>query len=173
MRKRLSAWIATPGNGIGFTISVVVLFGVAAGIIGLIRNIGFLRDIAPEFIGIGFTVLVLDALNRLRLSQQERIRVATQMASESNAFALEAVRLARHYGWLHDGSFRRIDLKGANLENADLASADLAGCSLVGANLFRANFGSWRMTETLKGKIVAWGESGDKPTNLHGSLLAG
>ena len=88
-----------------------------------------------EAIGIAITVLVIDRLYERRDQEREKQRIIRQMASPSNDFALEAVRLAGENGWLTDGSLHRADLIKADLRGADLIHADLRGANLSGATL--------------------------------------
>ena len=92
-----------------------------------------------EAIGIAITVLVIDRLYERRDQEREKQRIIRQMASPSNDFALEAVRLAGENGWLTDGSLHRADLIKADLRGADLIHADLRGANLIKADLRGAN----------------------------------
>lgn len=99
----------------------------------------FYANLATVFIDIAITVLVVDRVYAWRSAREEKRRILRQMASRSNEFAIEAVRLARNSGWLEDGSLKRIDLSAANLEGAILFRADLEGAVLINAILRRAN----------------------------------
>ncbi len=109
----------------------------------------FLSDIAPEFFGIGVTVLLIDWANERRSTAEEKAALILQMGSDDRAFAVEAARILRQKEWLMDGSlngkrFSQARLQKANLENSqlqgvNLESADLEEVRLINANLHNAN----------------------------------
>jgi len=96
-------------------------------------------NLATSLGSIAITVLVIDQLNRWRMETERKREIIEQMSSPVNDAALEAVRLARKYGWLTDGSLKGANLVNANLEGADLEWANLQDARLGGANLKRAN----------------------------------
>lgn len=104
----------------------------------------FIIDLAPEMVGMAFTIVVIDELNQRRLEQQEKENLIRQMRSDSNPFALEALRQIREKGWLYRGDlcgqlFRHANLQKAHLESADLQEADFTGANLQYSSLVRAN----------------------------------
>jgi len=132
--------------------AAAILFGILGAIIALLGYIylhgwGSLKDftsdfytnLATDFISIAVTVLIIDKLNKRRADLEEKQRIIRQMASPSNEFALEAVRLARDNGWLQDGSLCGASLIKANLQKADLSNADLSGANLTSANLWHVS----------------------------------
>lgn len=128
----------------------------------------FYANITAELLSIAITVLIIDRLYAKRAAADEKKRVIQQMASPSNEFALEAVRIARENGWLT--SLARINLRNANLQHADLSGAvlyraDLSegnfansvfhGSVLVQANLTRAKLeGAYLIETQLQGAIL-------------------
>jgi hypothetical protein len=95
----------------------------------------FHRNISPEFIGIGVTVLVIDFANEKRAEEREKIELVFQMGSPVNIFARDAVRVLRARGWHEDGTLREADLREADLKEANLHGADLRGALLCRAEL--------------------------------------
>jgi hypothetical protein len=99
---------------------------------GLVQDLW--ANLGTELAGIALTILVIDALNARRTTDEEKKRLILQMGSPENGFAVEAVRMLRVRGWLEDGS-----LAGAHLWTANLAGADLSQASLPTAKLMKAN----------------------------------
>lgn len=146
----------------------------------------FLRDMygngGAELLGIALTVLVIETLNERRAIRQRRDELILQMGSPDHAFAIEAVRLLRHKGWLYNGSLRGSalwranlrsgDLGGANLREAHLWRADLRGANLTlanlqGAGLFEANLhGAYLRRADLRDAVLC-------ESNLEGAHLLG
>jgi hypothetical protein len=98
----------------------------------------FLSDIAPELVGIGVTVLLIDSANERRATIAEKAAFILQMGSSNNDFALEAARISDQKGWLMDGTFHNAYLARANLQSAYLERANLQGAALFEANLQQA-----------------------------------
>jgi hypothetical protein len=125
---------------------LVVVGGVAAFITGIIGMNApretWMRDIAPELIGISIGVIGIDQLYQIRLAEEDKQAVIRQLGSPSHDFAIEAVRIARYEGWLVDGS-----LEGANLVSADLAGAILAEADLTYATLRYADLTDATLTD--------------------------
>lgn len=105
-------------------------------------------DLAPEMIGMAFTLLVIDQLQQLWAKQQEqeqeKEKLIRQMGSDSNSFALDALRQIKQEHWLYRGDlcgqlFRHANLQEAHLESADLREADFTGANLQHSSLIRAN----------------------------------
>lgn len=99
----------------------------------------FLSGLVPEAVGIGFTVLFIDRLNRRRIISERKEEVITQLGSPNNEFATEAARLLRLKGWLKDGSLKGADLSGANLSGAKIKEANLRDAYLFNVNLTGVN----------------------------------
>ena len=98
----------------------------------------FYANISSELAGIAITVLIIDALNKRRETQQLKEQLIREMGSPDNGIALRAVNELRSYGWHNDGSLRGANLSKANLRGADLSRSDLKGAYLVKANLKEA-----------------------------------
>ncbi|MEM9955769.1 MAG: pentapeptide repeat-containing protein [Chloroflexota bacterium] len=114
----------------------------------------FLDSISPELIGIGITVLFIDALNDRRSNQLEKNRLLSHMASPHNATATQAVEELRINGWLSDGSLRdgvfiEANLANTYLNNADLCRANLNNAILTGADLTDANLSGAKLAMAL------------------------
>lgn len=140
----LREWFLQPENHSSILITSLAVLLLLCGIITLNSSKEILKALAPELIGIAITILVVDRLYQLRSSQLEKRQIIHQLASHSNEFALEAVRIARERGWLTDGTLRNASLSQANLKGADLSQADLRGANLFGANLE----GAWLSNES-------------------------
>lgn len=109
--------------------------------------LSFLVDLAPEMVGMAFTVVVIDELNQQLAERQEKERIIRQMASLSNEFALDAFKIAKDEGWIQDGSIVGRSLLRANLEELRLQDANLDKVKLVNAKLRNAKFGSVSLRE--------------------------
>lgn len=120
------------GAGIGFLVAAI-LFNSE------FLNQDFIDGLAPEAVGIVFTVLVLDRLADRRAKwereQDLKKRLIQKMGSEVNIEARRAAEELRSNGWLEDGSLNRQVLWEANLEEANLRDANLKGTILGFANL--------------------------------------
>lgn len=100
---------------------------------GLIKD--FYANCATTLASITIMVLVIDTLNSRRAEKFEKERIIRQLASRSNDFALDAVRLTRDFGWLTDGSLCGVNLMGANLKCAPLDHANLYRSHMFRVNL--------------------------------------
>jgi hypothetical protein len=113
--------------------------GLAIFVIGLVGEytnlLPWIKEISPELIGIGITVLIIDNANESIKRREEKKRLILQMGSPDNAFVREAVRQLRERGWLMDGSLSKANLHRANLSGADLSNAVMIGVNLEGAEL--------------------------------------
>jgi nitric oxide dioxygenase len=140
-------------------------------------------DWTPGLVVDGLLLLVI---NRV-LRNNERRRIMGQVASQSNEFALDAVRRCREEGWLANGAMtnrpftrahlsradlsdatlRGCDFSFADLTDVDLTHADLRGASFRGANLKGADL-RWA---DLRGASIQWADLGQ--ADLDGALLDG
>lgn len=112
----------------------------------------FLENLVPEFIGIIFTVLIIDSLDRRRENTLIREQLIRQLHSYYNPVALQSIEELRVLGYLSDGSLNGLDLRGsdwreANLYEAVLIGADLRNASLHHADFARANLKDAQVTE--------------------------
>jgi uncharacterized protein YjbI with pentapeptide repeats len=180
---------------------LVSVGGVSALLIGIIGmrapKESWVRDIAPELIGIAIGVVAIDQLYQIRIEYQEKQAIIRQLSSPSNEFALDALRLANERGLLRAGdmdsvgtlkanlqnanlseaSLQRVYLWGANLQNANLSSADLLGSNLVNVNFQNANLSGASLNEAdlssanLQGANLSYANLQD--ANLWGVTLEG
>lgn len=97
-----------------------------------------LRSLAPEAIGIGFTVFVIDRIYRRREQVRFKADLIYKMGSSVNAEAVRAAEEISRLGWLEDGSLIRARLPRANLRGADLKKAKLDRIFLIGGKLSKA-----------------------------------
>ena len=131
---------------------VLLLLAILVGILGYLNQHGcvYLREtprrileylsanFSMELVSIAITILFVDELYQRRETEREKRRLILQMGSPDNAFAVEAVRALRVYGWLQNGSLKTADVHMANLKKAYLVNANLQGAYLVDANLQEA-----------------------------------
>ncbi len=92
-----------------------------------------------ELVSVGLTVLVIDRLNRDDAERERKEELISQMGSQSNDIARDAVRLLKLKGWLADGSLEGARLWEANLQAADLNWANLQNAELNWINLQHAS----------------------------------
>jgi uncharacterized protein YjbI with pentapeptide repeats len=140
--EAFAQWYRQPGNPVRFHTWLLSLIGVTVTLFSTDGSL--LIDLRTEAIGIAITVIVLEELGRHRSSLEEKERIIRQMASHSNDFALDAVRIARENNWHIDGSLCGKILVSANLQNAnfnyaDLQRINLTNANLQGAELYQAN----------------------------------
>lgn len=113
---------------------------------------GFLENLVPEFIGIVFTVLIIDTLDKRRENSLIREQLIRQLHSYYNPVALQSIEELRVLGYLNDGSLKNLDLRGsdwrdANLYEAVLIGSDLRNAKLQKADLAHANLKDVQVTE--------------------------
>lgn len=99
----------------------------------------FMRDIAPELVGIGVTVLLVDWASEQRADEHEKADLVSQLGSPDRAFAREAARRLRIKGWLYGTALNDADLNNVQLPNVDLSFANLRWAKLNDSNLEGAN----------------------------------
>jgi len=178
--RKVRRWISELIDEPGEAASALAILGIVSAVGGYIFLYGwgsftqlvsdFYANAATELLSIAITVLIIDRLYARRSANEEKDRIIRQLASPSNEFALEAVRLASERRWLYDHSLmsanlRRANLEGADLTNANLIIADLPSANLAGADLAHA---------TLVGANLAYAnlEGADLPSaNLAGAVL--
>ncbi|NDJ53753.1 MAG: pentapeptide repeat-containing protein [Chloroflexi bacterium] len=127
---------------VGVTVGILLwpLFGV----LNADSIQGFFIDLLPEAVGITFTVLILDNLDRQRERTQTREELIRRMHSRFKDTAIPAIEELRVLGHLSDGSIRGRELRGsnwmtANLYEADLRDTDLTNAVFIRADLVKAN----------------------------------
>jgi uncharacterized protein YjbI with pentapeptide repeats len=141
---------------------VLLIVGVTVSIAGSLLGGKSLLEIVDEFyanagtelVSIALTVLVIDTLNQRRADRErahqeaemrraevrlEKQALILQMGSPDNAFAVEAARIIRAKGWLHDGTLQNVNLWSAGLRGARLRQAVLCGAYMCGADLSDAH----------------------------------
>lgn len=123
--------------------------GLAAALLGLAhylplpalprpRLLRLHADVAPELIGIGITLILIDWAVARRQREELKAQLIRQMGSAIRDVAVPAARELAHHGWLYDGSLDGAQLRGADLSGADLPRAKLNRANLAGANLKEA-----------------------------------
>lgn len=103
---------------------------------------GYSMNLFTEFIGIGFTYLIVDWLVRQRDEVQRRAKLKDELLddfrSDDNPTAKRAANKLRKEKWLSDGS----------MEGQNFRKANLAGAELYGANLERAYLQEAQLNDT-------------------------
>lgn len=138
----------------------------------------FLYDLAPEAVGIVFTVLVLNRFDQIREDRQTYERLVREMHSRYNQFALQAIEELRVLGWLSDGRLHGHDLRGSDWRDANLYQASLKNCDLQRvqfdkADLYEADLTGakvspeqLRRTKTMRYAVMPDGQKYDGRYNL-------
>ena len=103
------------------------------------RIIELYKDVAPELIGIGITIILIDWAVERNQDRQLKGQLILQMGSRHNDVTATAISTLRARGWVKDGSLKGIWLRDANLKRTDLRYANLKRAVLEGANLKRAD----------------------------------
>jgi len=158
-----------------------------------------LEGLVPEAVGIIFTVLIIDQLNRRRATNERKLELFDQAKSRSNDMAVDALEKIQRAGWWDEmlehylNDARRIDLSqvqwsgGVDLSHKNLSGADLDGANLEGANLGYANLeradldganleGANLQGANLSGVILRSANLSDanlESVNLQGSIIWG
>lgn len=114
-----------------------------------------LEELVPEAVGIIFTVLLIDQLNRRRAAQEYKFKLFDQAKNRFNDIAVDALEKIQHASWwdemlTHYSDEGRLNLSrvqwaggiklfSANLERAYLKEANLGQANLEYANLKQAD----------------------------------
>jgi Pentapeptide repeats (8 copies) len=134
---------------------ILVFFGILVGAVLFTNDPSYKTNLYTDFISIVVTVFVIDLLARRRASQQELLRLRTdlvfKMGSRVNHEAVRAVEQLRRLGCLEDGTLEAAILWEADLQRAPLAEANLRKANLNAANLQEADFVS---TDMYQVKLV-------------------
>lgn len=99
----------------------------------------FLLSMVPEAVGITFTVVIIDRLDRNREYRLIKEQLIRKMQSRDNATALQAVEELRVLQDLMNGALRGQNLRGAALRDCNLYQADLRDVDLINADLYNAD----------------------------------
>ncbi len=129
------------GNELTYLAVGIVLGVIVSRIVSLVTvdPNGFFMNLIPEFIGIVFTVFVLNRLDANREDRLIRERLLREMHSRYNPVALQAIEELRVLGYLEKGIMRGRDFRGSNWQEANLYQADLRGANLKNADLKNAD----------------------------------
>lgn len=122
--------------------------------------LGYVTNVATEFLSVVGTVIVVDQLNRRRNRQERKLELFDQVKSRSNDMAVDALEKIKRAGWIaelieyHTVSgvcdfsqvkwsggiiLEGVNLQGANFRNADLQGANFRNAKLQEASLSGAN----------------------------------
>jgi hypothetical protein len=185
MRGIIGRLLERRGGNEWVYLSIGVLAGlIASQILTLISGSlsEFLYNLAPEAVGILFTVIVIDRLDANREDRLIRERLLREMHSRYNPVALNAIEELRVLGHLEGGIMRgrnfrgsswqdanlyQADLRDVNLKNADVTNADLYEANLQGATVTPEQL---RTTKTMRRCILPDGTKYDGRYNLHWDL---
>lgn len=143
---RFRAWWNLP-RGIGLVAALVgLLHYLPLPVLPVPALIKLHADVAPELIGIGITLILIDWAVERRQRENRKGQLVRQLGSR-HADVAEMARLElEHEGWLYDGTLRGAPLRGANLEGADLRRADLTRAALTKAILIKAKLVGTNLT---------------------------
>lgn len=184
-RGVFSRFLERRGGNEWVYMAIGVLAGlVAAQILTLISTSlsEFLYNLAPEAVGILFTVIVIDRLDANREDRLIRERLMREAHSRYNPVALQAIEELRVMRYLEDGTLRGKNLRGAswqgaNLYQADLRDSDLTNMDLEKADLYETNLegatitpAQLRLTKTMRRCIMPDGTQYDGRYNLSWDL---
>lgn len=101
----------------------------------------FLKSLVPEAVGIAFTVLFINALDKNREDARRRRelqeRLVRDAGSPVTATAVNAIRELRAHGWLSGdkGLLQGVDLQRTNMRDANLSGANLSDAIMSNAHL--------------------------------------
>lgn len=142
-------WVLYISNNAELAVPVGGAAALFAGMIGMSASKeSWVRDIAPELIGIAVSIVIIDQIYAARAqkedTQREKSLVIYQLSSPDPDSSREAFKRIKDEGWLYDGS-----LYGANLRYANLAELDLTGAYLVQSNLAGADLHSSNLTGAM------------------------
>lgn len=149
---RKQFWDIVTLEGFGITLAIVAVviavfgyFTVNAELTWLNVLTDFYANVSSELVSIVITVLVLDAMNKKRQDDEEKIRLMSMLRSNENVVVESALAGLKACDWDRDGTLRGVNLRGVRLEGANLRFADLRGANLRGARLKGANLGLARL----------------------------
>lgn len=117
----------------------------------------FLTELRPEFIGIVFTVIILNRWAEWRSAKELKEQLYSNLHSYSNDAVLNALHRLRDKGWLKSDYFADKDLNRANWEGAYIGGLDFEKAILDGANFI---------------KVTTKIGDDDKPVNFKGANLS-
>lgn len=192
--KPVGEWFAEAGNPVRAALWVgAIVLSVAS---WLSPANTLFNQMLPDFISISIAVIVIDELVQYRNGLERKQEIFEQIQSPVRDVAVEAIRLARQYGWLNEmlhkafmpsvqlmgaylsgANLQGIFLMQANLQEADLSEANLQEARLVWANLQEANLWgaklqkSFLMNANLQGSILSYADL--REANLWGANLQG
>jgi uncharacterized protein YjbI with pentapeptide repeats len=135
MSQPIAYWFKQPGNPV--RAGVIVLASIITITAWLVSKDSVLSELRGEITGIAITVVLIDELVRYRGLLERKQEIFEQIESPVRDVAVEAVRVARKYGWL-DEALRKVNLWGAQLQGVNLVNVNLERLRLPGANLEKA-----------------------------------
>jgi uncharacterized protein YjbI with pentapeptide repeats len=101
-------------------------------------SLNLVKGVTTDFVGLAFTVLVIDWLNERNAKRDRKERLIRELSSKDNGFALHALVEITSSDWLADGSLSNNVYNNTNLSNGDLSGAVIDNASLAGANFANA-----------------------------------
>jgi len=145
--EKVQAWLRRQDDPV--RVAAYVLLGLSAliGVMGYFELLplpmkvieDFYANGAAELASIAITVLIVDRLSEWRAERREKEQILSQISSNSNQFALEAIREAQNRGWLYNGTLQGITITRADLSGVNLFQADLAESIFYRANLSKSD----------------------------------
>ena len=129
----------------------LLLFGLANLTFPLARNWPeWLKNLGPESVGIGVTILLIDFAVRKRDERNAKAQLTRDLLSSSNDFALRAINELKDNGWfesvLTENKHKLIDVRwqGCNLRGVKLQNVYLTEAHMQKSRLEEAQVvGAW------------------------------
>lgn len=100
-----------------------------------------------EFIGILFTVVIVDQLNRVRHEREGVANLISQLQSPFPGFALEALRLLAEGGLLRKGVLKESQIYRSQLPGGEFFHAEITGAHLNMSNFSGAKFNGAKLDD--------------------------
>ncbi len=125
------------------TVVVLICIGILIGWILFADKDGYGMNLWTEFVGVGFTFLVLDWWGKQQDKREQKEQRLKQLredliydvAKGENRKAISAIKSLDRHGWLRDGSLAQANLQHAKLENAPIRYGNLNNANLEYADL--------------------------------------
>ncbi len=140
------------------TLYVIVAFVLGFVISPVITSSQDLLDsLFPEFMGIAFTVLIIDRLAVIRERTTYKTRLLEQLSSRTNSIAINAAEQLWANDWWTDDTFVNMRLVRADLRGVDFGKANLTGVIFSDDRYGSARFDA----NTILPDETAWTEDSD------------
>lgn len=111
-------------------------------------------DLAPELVGMGLTIWLIDWAVEQRQQQELKQQLIRDLLGNVTVFAVRAIRELKEHDWWEEviaenkRRLQGVQWQGANLTGADLSEWDLSQANLENAKLFGARLRATSLYET-------------------------